>query len=394
MARSDTALEEMYANLVIADEEEEGIIVSKEEVVASKKTYMLVGRFLTEKNINYNAMQNVMAGLWRPKEGMEVYDMGDLRYSFVFFHALDIQKVIEGGPWSFEQAMLVYHQVQDGEDPTAVPLQHVEMWVQIYDIPRGFLSENILKSVGSSIGTYIKSDQNTFVGGWKPYVRIRVLLDINKPLKRRLKIKREGDNWSWLNFKYERLGTFCFVCGIIGHSERDCNIVYAHPEKMVEKAYGAWLRAPNKNAKNNTGARWIRNMGDKDGAWGQNQNKAKITVHGGEKVEERFMEIDGSIRQATVDTEGIRIQSRENREGLLSGEIAVTKERQEMSTDMVVTEMEAENIVMENKRKRVDEDLIGDNHGLIVGEDVSQNSPVGPKNLLMAGPGVQARQES
>lgn len=58
---------------------------------------MLVGKFLTEKNINYNAMQNVMAGLWRPKEGTEVHEMGGLRYSFVFFHKLDIQKVIDGG---------------------------------------------------------------------------------------------------------------------------------------------------------------------------------------------------------------------------------------------------------------------------------------------------------
>lgn len=121
------ALEKMDANLVIADEEEDDILVPSEEVVASKKTYMLVGRFLTEKNINYNAMQNVMTGLWRPKEGMEVYEMGGLRYYFVFFHALDIQKVIDGGPWSFEQAMLVSHQVQEGEDPAVVSLKQVEM---------------------------------------------------------------------------------------------------------------------------------------------------------------------------------------------------------------------------------------------------------------------------
>lgn len=222
-----------------------------------------------------------------------------------FYHELDIQKVIDGGPWSFEQAMLVYHQVKDGEDPTAVPLQQVDMWVQVYDIPRGFLSENILKSVGSSIGTYIKSDPSTFVGGWKPYVRIRVSINISKPLKRKLKIKREGNDWSWLNFKYEKLGTFCFVCGIIGHAERDCNVVYAHPEKIVEKAYGTWLRAPNKNMRNNTGARWLINLGTGDGGWGSSQNVPN-TAHGDGKEDARFMEIDGVIRQATVETTGIK----------------------------------------------------------------------------------------
>lgn len=126
--------------------------------------------------------------------------------------------------------------------------------------------------MGSSIGTYIKSDPCTFVGDWKPYVRIRVSSNINKPLKRRLKIKREGNEWSWLNFKYERLGTFCFVCGFMGYSERDCNVVYAHPEKVVEKAYGAWLCAPSRNARNNTGSRWLRATGEGNNTWGSNQS--------------------------------------------------------------------------------------------------------------------------
>lgn len=64
MARSNVALEDMYGNMVIADEEDEGIVVPNEEVVVSKQIYMLVGRFLTEKHINYNAIQNVLAGLW------------------------------------------------------------------------------------------------------------------------------------------------------------------------------------------------------------------------------------------------------------------------------------------------------------------------------------------
>lgn len=171
-----------------------------------------------------------------------------------------------GGPWSFEQVMLVYHQVKEGEDSLAVPLQQVEMWVHIYDIPRGFLSENILKSVGSSIGKYIRSDPGIFEGGWKPYVRIRVSLNVEKPLKRRVKIKRECDSWSWLNFKYERLGSF-FFGGTIGHAERECNVVYVNPEKLVEKAYGVWLRAPARNTRNNTGARWLKNTSEGNERW-------------------------------------------------------------------------------------------------------------------------------
>lgn len=137
-------------------------------------------------------MQSVMASVWRPREGMEIHDIGGFRYSFVFYHIMDLNKVIEGGPWSFEQNMLVYSRLNEGEAAQSIVLNGVDIWVQVYDVPTGFLSENILKNIGMSIGNYIKADPASLEGTWKQYVRIRVTMDIGKPLKRRMKLKREG----------------------------------------------------------------------------------------------------------------------------------------------------------------------------------------------------------
>ncbi|XP_074326996.1 uncharacterized protein At4g02000-like [Apium graveolens] len=238
MAYNKTNLEKLYENLTIDDEESEGIIVATEAGQERKESFVLVGRFLTEKNINFQAMQNVVTSLWRPKEGVEIHDIGGYRYSVVFYHIMDLQKFLDGRPWSFEQNMLVYHQMQDTEDAHQVVLNDVDIWVQVHDIPKGFISETVLKTIGDFVGQYVKSDPVNFDCTWKSFVRIRVRMNIQKPLKRRMKIKCEGGNWSWVNFKYERLGSFCFVCGIIGHTERECNVIYAHPDKEVERAYG------------------------------------------------------------------------------------------------------------------------------------------------------------
>lgn len=81
-------------------------------------------------------------------------------------------------------------------------------------------------------------------------------MDLDKKLKRRMKVKREGGYWSSVNFKYERLSTFCFVCGIVGHSDRDFGMVYTNPDKDITRAHDVWLRAPVRSGNNlNLGAK-------------------------------------------------------------------------------------------------------------------------------------------
>ena len=75
MAGAHTTMEadlnNSYARLTLAEEEEGGIIVAgvedeECEEAQSDFRYCLVGRFLTDKVINFPAMKSTMASLWRP----------------------------------------------------------------------------------------------------------------------------------------------------------------------------------------------------------------------------------------------------------------------------------------------------------------------------------------
>lgn len=208
-----------------------------------------------------------------------------------------------------------------------------------------------------------------------------------------MKIKREGDSWSWLNLKYERLGTFCFVCGIIGHSERECHVVYANPGKPIEKAYGTWLRASSRNVRNNTGSRWLRNTTKGDNRWGEqgNRNEESTTVHGGVKGRERFTEVAGVIREKLGDEEEISIKSRENRRHTEEDVIMTTVSQSTENVNEGIAGKNSEIVVIETKRKRIEEDLLGEDRGIEMGQDMENNQHTGSKNLQMAGLGVEAR---
>lgn len=89
-------------------------------------------------------------------------------------------------------------------------------------------------------------------------MRIRVSIDVRKPLKHRMKLKKEGGEWIWIDFKYERLNIFCFICGLLGHTEKQCSKLYDCPSSEIVKVYGHWLKAPSRRSLMNSGEKWLR----------------------------------------------------------------------------------------------------------------------------------------
>jgi hypothetical protein len=73
------------------------------------------------------------------------------------------------------------------------------------------------------------------------FVRVRIRLDVNKPLTRIIGLHPEGSER--LNFQvlFEKLPRFCEVCGLLGHGHLECGDG-VHGEDA--RKYGAWLIAP------------------------------------------------------------------------------------------------------------------------------------------------------
>lgn len=220
--------------------------------------WCLVGKLLSDKPADFEALRNVIAALWRPGKGMFVKELDINRYLFQFFHEVDIQRAIEGSPWTFNKIPLVIERLKYGENPRTLALNTMEIWVQVYDLKVGFMSEKVLKAIGNYIGKYSSSCPKNFTGVWREYLRVRVLINVDKPLKRGMKIYRNKEEGFWVNFKYERVPTFCFIRGVIGHSDRFCHKLFEETEDSIVKPYGVFMKAPDRRINKQIGARWLR----------------------------------------------------------------------------------------------------------------------------------------
>lgn len=134
----------------------------------------------------------------------------------------------------------------------------MDIWVQVHNFQSGFMSEVVAQTVGTYIGEFIKSDSNNYTGFWKEYMHVRVSIDVRQPLKKRMQLSKSENDWFWADFKYERLPTFCYFCGLLGHSDRSCSKLFDLPRIPYDKyPYEPWMHAEPKKPKQK-GARWLR----------------------------------------------------------------------------------------------------------------------------------------
>ncbi|CAN1849507.1 hypothetical protein LINPERHAP1_LOCUS39393 [Linum perenne] len=88
-------------------------------------------------------------------------------------------------------------------------------------------------------------------------MRFRVKVDVRKALKREKKIKRPGGNNFTCFFKYEKLPTFCYICGLIGHVERNCEVHFHKEEHEIERLWDERLRVLQLNKRPKTVSRFL-----------------------------------------------------------------------------------------------------------------------------------------
>ncbi|MBA0818648.1 hypothetical protein Gohar_003642 [Gossypium harknessii] len=204
-------------------------------------------------------MKSTMANLWHPVKGVQIRDLGEKRYIFKFFHIMDMERVLKGSPWTFNNHLLVLHKLSKGEDPLRVPLISASFWVQVHDVPIGFYSENLAIQLGNFIGIFQEYDSANLGKENMNYMRIRIQIDIRRPLKRKKQVKFQN-KCSYVRFKYERLTLFCFYCGRLGHNDSFCEIKMEAGVEIGEMGWDLSLRAQSRRAQVMSSV-WLREEG-------------------------------------------------------------------------------------------------------------------------------------
>jgi hypothetical protein len=129
--------------------------------------------------------------------------------------------------------------------------------------------------IGNRIGEFLEVDGLVHGLAVGQYLRVKVRMLITKPLMRgtMVDVAEGGDaKIRWFPFEYEYLPEFCYVCGIIGHVDKDCSI---RLKKGEEAQFGKWLKwqPPRRQFSTDMRRGWNNGGGRKQVGWVSGEGK-------------------------------------------------------------------------------------------------------------------------
>jgi hypothetical protein len=107
------------------------------------------------------------------------------------------------------------------------------------------MKQEVSKTIGRTLGTVEHAPESVEDRGGGPCMRVRVRIDITKPLCRVRKITTADNTERCVAFQYERLSNFCYWCRKVSHGEKDCTVWLASADTLQQsdQQFGPWMRA-------------------------------------------------------------------------------------------------------------------------------------------------------
>lgn len=230
----------------LMEEEKERIFTldgAETSEIGGQASHSLVGKLISHRFISKGAMKNSMSSAWKTRKDFNIEIIGNHIFLFIFESKEDRDWIITNGPWFFDKSLLVLEAPNTKQRTMDLDFNCVDFWLRIFNKPICYRNEKIARKIGNGIGEFLEQDTNKNYAHLGNNIRIRVRLNITKPLRRGFMIRLEDSSEIWVTIRYERIPEFCFRCGVIGHIVKDCSRrMNVEDDEEEEFEFGMWMK--------------------------------------------------------------------------------------------------------------------------------------------------------
>ncbi|KAI4970714.1 hypothetical protein ZWY2020_001628 [Hordeum vulgare] len=227
---------EEEATPLVLDDRDEGI----------QERWMLAGKVLHRRVLHIQTIISALRPAWGNPKGLVFRSVGENMFVAEFASQRDRDRVWEGAPWHVSKNAVVLAEFDECMCPSELSFDKIHMWVRVVNLPFNLRNDKWCGAIATQIDKHATRVQFDHANG---YLRARVSVDVEKPLRRWIPIESARRKSTDLyDILYENVPHFCFSCGCLGHSDLHCPTPGTR-DANGDLPFGKGLRAPD-NRKN------------------------------------------------------------------------------------------------------------------------------------------------
>ncbi|KAL2224853.1 UNVERIFIED_CONTAM: hypothetical protein Sindi_2939100 [Sesamum indicum] len=168
-------------------------------------------------------------------------------FFFRFKTEIDMEEVIEGGPWLFQGQPIVLQKWEPGMAMRKLKHTQVPVWIKLRHLPLEFWTTEGLSTVASGVGKPLYPDAITRACTRLDFARVCVVIDVTQKLEKHIIIMTPdeycGETPCKVDIEYEWLPPKCTGCMMLGHSMKECSLT--NPQKQTKPLVKVYVPKAN-----------------------------------------------------------------------------------------------------------------------------------------------------
>ncbi|GKB50585.1 F-box domain containing protein, partial [Tanacetum coccineum] len=212
------------SSLSINEAENEVVEFGDDDDAHDERRFTLVGKVYTHRIINFQKLKRILMAAWRPRRSVSIQELEGGLFLAIFDHLVDMRRVLDDGPWSVERDLVMLKPLDDEEQPSNVDLSKIPFWIRLLNLPFSRRTEKYVRNIAERLGSVVEVDTRRLKEG----------------------IMNRKNEKVTIGLCYERLPNFCYWCGHLGHTQKEC---LDKPAEVDGRTFENWpfqesLRAP------------------------------------------------------------------------------------------------------------------------------------------------------
>ncbi|GLT68115.1 hypothetical protein SLA2020_403740 [Shorea laevis] len=201
----------------------------------------LVGKVISLQPVSKANIRSNIRQAWNFLRSLTFEDRDDDLLVFTFEDMDDLHHVLDYSPWNIKGSPLFLKYWATDAAIEDFDFNKGEYWIQVHGLPLDMMTTDNAAAIGASLGDFISCDNaDNSKPSRKSFLRIRVSINLLLPLSPGFTHHRPPKPPIWIQYKYERLSDYCYVCGRLGHLSFNC---VESPNPLGYGYYGAILKA-------------------------------------------------------------------------------------------------------------------------------------------------------